>query len=58
MGLEQDYGFTNVISPDRIVLDPSRVAAQIVTGIGFTGASVIFVHGETMADYGVPVGMS
>jgi putative Mg2+ transporter-C (MgtC) family protein len=38
------YGFTNVIAPDRIVLDPSRVAAQIVTGIGFIGAGVIFVH--------------
>jgi putative Mg2+ transporter-C (MgtC) family protein len=38
------YGFSNVISPDRIVLDPSRVAAQIVTGIGFIGAGVIFVH--------------
>jgi len=40
------YGFTNVISADRIVLDPSRVAAQIVTGIGFIGAGVIFVHGD------------
>jgi putative Mg2+ transporter-C (MgtC) family protein len=38
------YGFTNVISEGRIVLDPSRVAAQIVTGIGFIGAGVIFVH--------------
>ena len=26
------------------MLDPSRVAAQIVTGIGFIGAGVIFVH--------------
>ncbi|MEO8592354.1 MAG: MgtC/SapB family protein [Candidatus Solibacter sp.] len=38
------YGFTNVISEGRIVLDPSRVAAQIVTGIGFIGAGLIFVH--------------
>jgi len=29
------YGFTNVIVEGRIVLDPSRVAAQIVSGIGF-----------------------
>ncbi len=28
------YGFTDVLVNDRIVLDPSRVAAQIVTGIG------------------------
>jgi putative Mg2+ transporter-C (MgtC) family protein len=32
------YGFTDVLITDRIVLDPSRVAAQIVTGIGFIGA--------------------
>lgn len=40
------YGFNDVLSPGRIVLDPSRVAAQIVTGIGFIGAGLIFVHGE------------
>jgi putative Mg2+ transporter-C (MgtC) family protein len=37
------YGFTDVIVVDRIVLDPSRVAAQIVSGIGFIGAGLIFV---------------
>jgi len=37
------YGFTNVIVADRVVLDPSRVAAPIVTGIGFIGAGLIFV---------------
>lgn len=26
------------------MLDPSRVAAQIVSGIGFVGAGLIFVH--------------
>jgi putative Mg2+ transporter-C (MgtC) family protein len=40
------YGFTNVLINDRIVLDPSRVAAQVVTGIGFIGAGLIFVHNE------------
>ena len=38
------YGFSDVLSPQLIVLDPSRVAAQIVTGIGFTGAGLIFVR--------------
>jgi putative Mg2+ transporter-C (MgtC) family protein len=33
---------------DRIVLDPSRVAAQIVTGIGFIGAGLIFVRQDTV----------
>jgi putative Mg2+ transporter-C (MgtC) family protein len=40
------YGFDNVLSSGRIVLDPSRVAAQIVTGIGFIGAGLIFVQGD------------
>lgn len=48
------YGFTDVLSQGTIELDPSRVAAQIVTGIGFIGAGVIFVkqdsvHGLTTA---------
>ena len=37
------YGFADVLSR-RVVLDPSRVAAQIVTGIGFIGGGVIFVQ--------------
>ncbi len=40
------YGFTNVLADDRVVLDPSRVAAQIVTGIGFIGAGLIFVRDD------------
>src|SRR6202789_3388973 len=43
------YGFTDVLVNDRIVLDPSRVSAQIVTGIGFIGAGVIFVRGDRVA---------
>src|SRR6202167_4986915 len=38
------YGFTDVLADGRVVLDPSRVAAQIVTGIGFIGAGLIFVR--------------
>ena len=38
------YGFTDVIQQDRIVLHPSRIAAQIVSGIGFIGGGVIFVR--------------
>ena len=43
------YGFTDVLTNDRIVLDPSRVAAQVVTGIGFIGAGLIFVRGDRVA---------
>lgn len=40
------YGFMDVLANNRVVLDPSRVAAQIVTGIGFIGAGLIFVRGD------------
>lgn len=46
--LVSKYGFTDVLSPGRIVLDPSRVAAQIVSGIGFLGAGVIFVRSDAV----------
>jgi putative Mg2+ transporter-C (MgtC) family protein len=42
--LVSKYGFTDVLAKDLIVLDPSRVAAQVVTGIGFIGAGIIFVR--------------
>jgi putative Mg2+ transporter-C (MgtC) family protein len=37
------YGFSDVIG-NGVVLDPSHIAAQIVSGIGFLGAGVIFVR--------------
>ena len=43
------YGFTDVLVADRIVLDPSRVAAQIVTGIKLIGAGLIFVRDDRVA---------
>ncbi|WP_309132543.1 MgtC/SapB family protein [Brevibacterium sp.] len=39
--LVSTYGFAAVLDKDT-VLDPSRIAAQIVSGIGFLGAGVIF----------------
>jgi putative Mg2+ transporter-C (MgtC) family protein len=42
------YGFTDVLEPGRVVLDPSRVAAQIVTGVGFLGAGLIFVRRDSV----------
>ncbi len=41
-----EYGFADVLSPCLVVRDPSCVAAQIVTGIGFSGAGLIFVNRE------------
>src|SRR5699024_3294095 len=41
--LVSSYGFAHVLGDD-VILDPSRIAARIVTGIGFLGAGVIFVR--------------
>jgi len=41
------YGFGDVLGP-RVILDPSRVAAQIVTGIGFIGGGLIFVRRDSV----------
>ena len=38
------YGFMDVLDNGRVVVDPSRVAAQIVSGIGFIGGGVIFMR--------------
>ncbi|MEU0468648.1 MULTISPECIES: MgtC/SapB family protein [unclassified Amycolatopsis] len=46
--LVSKYGFTDVLEPGRIVLDPSRVAAQIVSGIGFIGGGLIFVRRDVV----------
>jgi putative Mg2+ transporter-C (MgtC) family protein len=48
------YGFGDVLKTGAVELDPSRIAAQIVSGIGFLGAGIIMtrrgaVHGLTTA---------
>ncbi|MBE7170650.1 MAG: MgtC/SapB family protein [Williamsia sp.] len=35
------YGFIDVLGLKNIVLDPSRIAAQVISGIGFIGAGTI-----------------
>ena len=42
------YGFSDVLAPGQVVLDPSRMAAQIVTGVGFLGAGIIFVRHDSV----------
>ncbi|MEA2393339.1 MAG: putative Mg2+ transporter-C (MgtC) family protein [Solirubrobacteraceae bacterium] len=42
------YGFSDVLAPGRVVLDPSRVAAQVVSGIGFIGGGIIFVRRDAV----------
>lgn len=38
------YGFTDILTHPGVGLDPSRVAAQVVSGIGFIGAGTIIVR--------------
>jgi putative Mg2+ transporter-C (MgtC) family protein len=40
------YGFSNILTHQNVVLDPSRIAAQVVSGIGFLGAGAILARGE------------
>ncbi len=42
------YGFDAVLHPGTVTLDPSRVAAQIVSGIGFIGGGLIFVRRDAV----------
>lgn len=43
--LVSKYGFSDVLAGGRVVLDPSRVTAQIISGIGFLGAGLIITRG-------------
>jgi putative Mg2+ transporter-C (MgtC) family protein len=42
--LVSKYGFSDTLFSGAVVLDPSRVAAQIVSGIGFLGAGLIITR--------------
>ncbi|WP_039656197.1 MgtC/SapB family protein [Clostridium tyrobutyricum] len=42
------YGFMDLINTQSVSLDPSRVAAQVVSGIGFLGAGTIIVEHQNV----------
>jgi putative Mg2+ transporter-C (MgtC) family protein len=46
--LVSKYGFNDVLHVGLVVLDPSRIAAQVVSGIGFIGAGLIFVRRDSV----------
>ena len=46
--LVSKYGFMDVLENGRVVVDPSRVAAQIVSGIGFIGGGIIFMRRDVV----------
>lgn len=42
------YGFSDLYGKNGITLDPSRIAGQVVSGIGFLGAGSILLRGEVV----------
>ncbi|WP_018334827.1 MgtC/SapB family protein [Actinomycetospora chiangmaiensis] len=46
--LVSKYGFDDLVGLEHVSLDPSRVAAQIVSGIGFIGGGLIFVRRDAV----------
>ena len=40
------FGFSDILSEQDVILDPSRVAAQVASGIGFIGAGTIIFRRE------------
>jgi putative Mg2+ transporter-C (MgtC) family protein len=42
------FGFADILGQEHVVLDPSRVAAQVVSGIGFLGAGTILLRREVI----------
>ena len=49
------YGFQGVLN-ERLILDPSRVAAQVVSGIGFLGAGSILLRGSVVRGLTIAAG--
>jgi putative Mg2+ transporter-C (MgtC) family protein len=44
--LVSSFGFSEVLDENNVGLDPSRVAAQVASGIGFIGAGTIILRRE------------
>jgi putative Mg2+ transporter-C (MgtC) family protein len=43
------FGFTDILGTSAVVLDPSRIAAQVISGIGFIGAgTILFLRQEVV----------
>lgn len=55
--LVSKYGFFDLMGSEFIKLDPSRVAASIVTGVGFLGAGMISVHRYSVTGLTTAAGM-
>lgn len=43
------FGFHDILGTSAVVLDPSRIAAQVISGIGFIGAgTILFLRQEVI----------
>jgi putative Mg2+ transporter-C (MgtC) family protein len=42
------FGFSDILDERHVILDPSRVAAQVASGIGFIGAGTIILRREVV----------
>jgi len=42
------YAFSDIISEEHMALDPSRIAAQVVSGVGFLGAGTIIIQKQAV----------
>lgn len=42
------YGFAQFVNETNVRLDPARLAAQVITGIGFLGAGTILFTGKSI----------
>ena len=42
------YGFIDVVSQDGVQVDVARVASNVVTGVGFLGAGLINMRGDSI----------
>ena len=51
------YGFYDILGTPGIGLDPARVAAQVVSGVGFLGAGLIFVRNQSISGLTTAAGM-
>ena len=51
------YGFYDIIGTPGIGLDPARVAAKVVSGVGFLGAVLIFIRNQSISGLTTAAGM-
>jgi putative Mg2+ transporter-C (MgtC) family protein len=42
------FGFSDILNEQHVILDPSRVTAQVASGIGFIGAGTIILRREVV----------